>query len=152
MTCRRCSSWPILLFVAIGVGVLAYRGLSSGVAPMPPAFEDAPTLDVALDRARDSGTPVLAFATADWCGPCQALKRGALADAEVSRIIAERTVPAYVDLTDSSDPEAAEAARLLRIRSIPALVLIEDGKEVGRLEGGVGASELHDWLEGAVDR
>lgn len=149
---RKTSSWPFLLIIAVAIGVVGYRALSMREAPVPPAFDKMQTLDVALARAETSGKPVLAFATADWCGPCQSFKRGALADESVSAFINENVEPAYVDLTNSDDPDAAEAARLLGVQSIPALVLIVDDQEVARLEGGTGASRLMDWLRDGVRR
>lgn len=144
------KSWPFLLVIALAIGVLAYRGASTRHAPVPPAFDQSQTLEVAMSRSESSGRPVLAFATADWCGPCQAFKRGALADESVASFISDNTETAYIDLTSGDDPEAAEAARLLGVRSIPALVLIDDNREVARLEGSRAKSQLMTWLRDAV--
>jgi thiol-disulfide isomerase/thioredoxin len=150
-TCKGGSSWWFLLAIAVAIGVLAWRNGAGGVAPTPEVFDRAVTLDAALERAEESGKPVLALATADWCGPCQRLKRGALADERVAGVIAERTEPVYVDLTDMDDPVAADAARRLGIGPIPTLVLIEDGAEIARLEGAVGEPGLLDWLGANLD-
>lgn len=151
MTKKR-SMWPLLILIAVAIGLVGYRVASSRPAPMPASFDGSVTLDVAMARAESSGRPVLALATADWCGPCQTFKRGALSDPEVTRFITENTEAAYVDLSDANDPEASEAARMLSVMSIPALVLIDDKQEVSRIEGGVGASKLMDWLRDGVSR
>jgi len=86
--------------------------------------------------------PVLAFATADWCGPCQVFKRGALRDAGVRREIVARTVPVYLDVDENK-----EVAGRLKVFSIPALVIVRDGSPVAKLEGVRSAGEVVAWLK-----
>ena len=141
---------PFLVIVAVAIGVLAYRGMSSRHAPTPAAFEAKTTLTAALENAQSTGRPVLAFATADWCGPCQSFKRGALADESIAAFITENTEPAYVDVTNSNDPLSSQAAQMLHVRSVPTLVLIDGEQEIARLEGGVGKSRLIGWLKEGI--
>ncbi|HZW08578.1 MAG TPA: thioredoxin fold domain-containing protein [Phycisphaerales bacterium] len=153
----RSGSWiGTVGFIAVCILALAViRQRLGGPAAVPGAFAAHVALDDALAESAASGKPVLAFATADWCGPCQSFKRGALADERVEAWIAEHTLPAYVDLTDGDEPEAQEAARLLAVASVPALILLRDGEIVARLEGAVGADRLLEWLragrQGSVD-
>ena len=142
---RRNTNWIFLLAIAVAIGVLAWRN-SAGVAPTPDAFDTALTLDAALDRSESTGRPVLALATADWCAPCQRLKRGPLADEQVARLVADNTIPVYVDLTDADDPAAQDNARRLQIGPVPTLVLIRQGAITARLEGAVPKPTLLDWL------
>lgn len=122
--------------------------LSSGssVAPTPPAFDASITLASANETAQQSGKPVLVFATADWCPPCQELKRNALASEQVTKLIKERTVPVLLDVSREV-PAGAEA---LNIQGIPALIVRKNGREVSRLVGDVPEGELVAWLEAST--
>ena len=133
----------LVLVVAV-LGLIRWR--FSGVAPTPEAFAAHTSLEDALGQSEQSGKPVLVMATADWCGPCQTLKRGALSDPEVSAWIAEHAIPAYADFTDSRTPEAQGAQRLLQVEAFPTLVLLRDGEVVGRRVGVVSAGSLLEWL------
>ncbi len=136
----------------IGVAVLASAGLvawqawSARAAPVPPGFDAAATLDAALAQSTASGKPVLALLTADWCGPCQQYKRGALAHPKVAEWVRDNTVGVYVDV----DAHPADATRL-NAYSIPTLVLIRpDGSRPARFEGNRSAEDLLSFLHAAA--
>lgn len=141
---KRNASLRILI-VAVVV-LLIIRFMSSRAAPMPQAFAHATPLARATTLALESGRPVLAFATADWCGPCQQLKRGALANTEVARWISDNTHPVVVDATHSN-PEV----EALGVDGFPTLVLLRPApggglKEVGRISGAVDAPRVLAFL------
>ncbi|MDX2131003.1 MAG: thioredoxin family protein [Planctomycetota bacterium] len=132
------------MLVMAGVAFVGYAALSGRATEMPEVFAQAPSLAQAEVLAEASGMPVLVFATAEWCGPCQALKRGALADAGVQRWVRENTHAVVADFTDRNNPPP-EAERL-RVTSIPTLVLLRDGKEVSRLGSPRSKEQLLAWL------
>jgi thiol:disulfide interchange protein len=137
----------LVIVVVLGIAALAILGRSGGAkAPTPDAFLNATTLDAALQRSPEENRPVLVFATADWCGPCQSFKRGALADATVEQLIRGGTIPVYADVT-GPDRVSMDAAQRLRIGPIPALVLVWNGQEIARHEGNTTATALRQWLE-----
>ncbi|MEL7473214.1 MAG: thioredoxin fold domain-containing protein [Planctomycetota bacterium] len=140
-------------FFALLAGVIAYKTVNGSVAPTPDVFASQTTspvgLDDAIEQSRASGRPVLAVATADWCPPCQALKRNALADARVESYIGERTIPIYLDVTNADSPGAADASRL-QVSSIPAMYILRDGEVISQHRGNLSADEMLRWLEGAI--
>lgn len=135
---------PIVVIGAIFLaGMYLKTMLGGGHAPTPVVFEAHSTLDDAFQTAGDG--PVLALATADWCGPCQALKRGALADERFAQWLdANNVTTAYLDATGAN----ADAQRL-GISSIPTLVYFRDGKEVARTSGAMSTNRLLGWLDKA---
>lgn len=141
------SAVQFLLFVVIGfaVVVVGVRVFQGGVAETPEALAGEMTLSGAMDESRETGKPVLAVVTADWCGPCQALKRGALADAEVSSWIEANTVAVAIDADASPDD-----ARSLGVSSIPATIVLKDGQIADRMVGNVGADDYLAFLKSAV--
>ena len=139
-----------LIGVVVIVAALAtFSFLRGGVAPRPAAFEGKRDLTAALAASKESGKPVLAFVTADWCGPCQALKRGALVDPKVEEAIKKGTEPVYVDATG----ENADAATL-GVTGMPVMVMLRPGdgkpREVSRLTGDAEPEHILDWLASAT--
>lgn len=133
--------WSFVLFILLAV---AGYGALSGRNAMPEVFAKAQSLDQGEARSRDTGLPVLVFATADWCGACSAFKRGALRDAGVSAWIRENTIPVLVEFNDRSHPPV-ESERLA-VKAIPTLIIMRDGREVSRLGGNNKADVVLAWL------
>lgn len=135
----------VRVFVTLVILFLGIRFFMGQPAPTPKVFAGAMDYPAAIMSARDSGKPVLAFVTADWCEPCQALKRGALADAGVAAWIKDNTHAVYIDATNAN-----EDAQRLNVTSLPTLVALREGAngaiEVSRLSGVVEKAELLDWL------
>lgn len=126
----------------VAVLVITQLMLAGGPAPLPGGFDEGRTLAAAEAEAEQAGKPVLVLVHADWCGPCQTFKRGALSDPQVGRWIAEHTVPVAVDA--GGDPAAASA---LGVRVLPTLLLRRGGRTVDVREGVSSATRLLRWLE-----
>jgi len=137
------------MFMGVIVALLiGYRVLFGGSAtvPTPEVFAGQTDLREAMSRGQASGRPVFAMATADWCGPCQALKAGALADERVVALLRERTEPVYIDV--DRNPRDAES---LGVRSIPALfILSPTGEPIAQTVGNASADTLLQWVSAAV--
>lgn len=136
---------PIALILTFIVTVLVIQRLFGvGTAPVPKVFAQGFSLDAAIERGRTEKKPVFAFATADWCIPCQEMKRNVLSEPSIESQIARDFVPAYVDL----DKERTAAERF-KVFSIPATLILWDGKVVARMEGVVPHDSYQQWLAAA---
>jgi len=137
----------LLVFV---LGLLAFQVFFKQKAPTPAAFEGSGTLNDAIAASSSDGKVVFVMAHADWCGPCQNLKRGALSDPKVTQWLEANTHPVSLDVTkmDASTPQwVKEAADSLGISGIPAMVMLRDGRVVSRQVGSMSAEKLLAWLE-----
>lgn len=136
---------PVALVLTFIVTVIVIQRLSGlGTAPVPDVFAQGLSLDGAIEKGRAEKKPVFVFATADWCMPCQEMKRSVLSEASVEKQIARDFVPVYVDLEE--DKSAAER---LQVFSIPATLVLWDGKLVARMEGVIPHDSYMTWMEAA---
>ena len=129
---------PILIFLAAAVFVMPTAlNLIKGPAKTPGVFDDQYTLYQATARSEDTGKPMLVLATADWCPPCQKLKRTTLMDPVVVDWIKEHTIPVYLE--DGENPDEIGS---LGVRSYPTTMLIQDGQVLASLSGAVGSGQF----------
>ncbi|MEM1329495.1 MAG: thioredoxin family protein [Planctomycetota bacterium] len=134
---------PLLIFgVAVGV-VVAVRAMTSAPAVDAPSFFQHTTLDAGLEQAELEGKPVFAFATADWCGPCQRFKGSTLSEPAVAEFLGNETVPVYIDVTERGNTDAA----MLGVRSIPAAFIIEPGGNMYPMPGQPSGDGLISWVK-----
>ncbi|MEK6700916.1 MAG: thioredoxin family protein [Planctomycetota bacterium] len=148
---RGAYAWrPLLSFgMVLVLGVMAYRTFVVGSAAMPPVFEKSPTLTEALAAQAAGGSgarPILAFATADWCGPCQLMKRSTFVEPGVVAFIRDHTTPVYVNI--DKDPAAAT---MLSATSIPATYVIVGDRVVASFVGLLDAQTYLQNITAAVD-
>lgn len=142
---KSSGSWFGFVLIAVLVVFIGYRALQLRPATTHAVMLNAElTLDEALDESEATGKPVLAFATASWCGPCQSLKRNGLADESVLALISERTIP--VTLEETTDRGARDIGKL-PVRAYPTLALIQGGEVLSMIEGAQPASAIITWLE-----
>ncbi len=125
--------------VLVGIAILINK---PGKTPVPAIFEPGITLAQAETLSAETGRPVLAFVTADWCPPCQQLKRNALVDESVAQWIRENTHPVYIDVSTSSTPEAER----VEAKFLPTLALMRGGQVVSRTTGALSSEQLLEFL------
>jgi len=129
------SPW-ILILVALGV-LLGLQLLMGRPAETPQVFAQAYSLEQAAQISSETGKPILAVATADWCAPCQTLKRGTLTDPEVATWIVDNTIPVYLEESQNID-----AIRDLGVRAYPTTMLLVAGQVVVKAPGAISPGEF----------
>ena len=82
-------------------------------------------------EAESANKPLLVYFTAEWCGPCQQMKRTTFADRSVERAIADKYLPVKIDV----DREAA-LAKQIRIEVLPTFKIVDRDQRVLREESG----------------
>lgn len=142
-----------LLFLAIiavaTAGLTLMGGRSAG---KPSMFAEGLSLDAAAAKSQTSGRPVLAFFTADWCGPCQMMKRTTLSSPEVEEAVRDRFIPVYVDMTrvNQGDEGVRALANRFAVRAFPTLIVLQGEEQVARVEGGLDVPSMTTWLASAA--
>ena len=100
---------------------------------------------------------MLYFFTADWCPPCEALKRTVFSDPAVADLIEQSYVPVAVDDVGELDQAGSEAVDALKLRflvsRLPSLVVSHpDGGPAVSEVGAPVYSKMLSFLQTAGDR
>ena len=133
-----------LLVLAVLAVAIGYRSLQPHSAF--DVVENDADWNAAVHQSREQNRPAVVLYTAGWCGACQALHRGALADSGVWRELANHHTFVTVDLTNPTDAARAHQAAA-GVRGIPTLIRYDaDGHETGRTHG-LSAPDLVGWLQ-----
>jgi len=95
-----------------------------------------------LDALIAGGRPVLVDLTATWCGPCQVLKPILH---EIGTELAEQVTIVAVDVDDAPWTEPR-----FGVQAIPTIVLLDEGRELGRIVGAHPKRTLLTMIEAAL--
>ena len=94
------------------------------------------------DKVVSSTLPVLADFYADWCGPC---KMAAPILEELSDEYKDKLVIAKINVDQNQ-----QSAQKYDVMSIPTVILIKDGKEVGRQIGFAGKQGYEELIKKVI--
>ncbi len=140
------SVTPFLFVIVAAVVVMPIViNLIKGPAETPGIFDEHYTLTQASELSEESGKPMLVLATADWCPPCQKLKRSTLTDPAVIEWIQENTIPVYLE-----DGANGDEIGSLGVRSYPTTMLIQDGQILASIQGAVDADSYVSKLSSVI--
>jgi len=147
----------------VAVSPLVKPDTSTAPEPPPPPpdprtraiFSEWTTYDDALRQSRDTGKPVMLDFSADWCPPCQALKRELFDAAAMGTTVKSAVIPvSLVDRmreTGQNPPQIEDLQRRYGIQAFPTLIVFSPatGRSL-RLQGYAGATETLRWITEAA--
>lgn len=126
------------LFVLIGLAIVI------GSSFLRRAHEKIPwrtDYEAAVRESRATGKPMLLDFTAEWCGPCQDMRRTTWSDPAVAQSLA-----AYIPVQINLDTHA-DLATQFGVSAIPHLTVVgSDGSVVTAEEGELSPEDFRSWL------
>jgi thiol:disulfide interchange protein len=123
-------------------GVAAVIAVSKWYAP-PELVPWQNDLGAAQEKSRITHQPVLLYFTAEWCGPCQSMRRHVWSDPQVAEA-AKAYIPVRVDVD-----KQAELALKYKVEAMPLFLVLDDqGQIVRRINRAMEADETIQWLRG----
>lgn len=95
-------------------------------------------------ESQRTGKPILLDFTADWCGPCQEMRRTTWSDATVAAALSDY-IPTQVNI--DTNPELASQ---FEVRAIPHIVIVNSGGDILKVsEGAMDPTDFLQWLASA---
>ncbi|HXH60365.1 MAG TPA: thioredoxin family protein [Fimbriimonadaceae bacterium] len=122
-----------VLFVIAGAAAIK-SAAGSKLKPAGPSKVPFTTdSKAAFAQAKKEGKIVMVDFNADWCGPCQQMKREFFTKQEVADAL---TGVVAVDLNVDNPGDASDIADRYPVEAYPTLLFLDsNGKEIGRLVG-----------------
>jgi thioredoxin-like negative regulator of GroEL len=130
----------LLVIVIVFASVALVVGASKLFAPkeLVPWQSD---LRAARDLSAKTKKPVLAYFTAEWCGPCQEMRRSVFSDHAVADA-ASKFIPVRIDVDRQS-----QLAQQFQIEAMPTFVLISPSGQIIRSQmGAMDSRQFIRWL------
>jgi thiol:disulfide interchange protein len=136
--------WFVGAVLVVWAAVVGYRALN----PAKELVQWGTDLTAGRQQAITTGKPLLLYFTADWCGPCQQMKRTTFADQQVAQAMAS-VVPVKLDLDRNQ-----QLAGQLQVETIPRFFMMTgDGRVISvNAEGYQEREQFLAWLSQASAR
>ena len=133
---------PFFFVILVIAGIGAVIAVSKWRAP-PELVQWRDNFPQAQADARAQKKPVLLYLTAEWCGPCQEMRRDVFTDQQVADAIA-RFIPVRVDI----DREQALAQKYEADNGIPEFIQFDpQGKIIRRVQHAMDSQQMIAWLK-----
>jgi len=104
-------------------------------------------VDAAVQYSQQEDKPVFVMVTADWCGPCQYMKKEILSDPQVDQLLREKYSLLVLDASGPDSP-GTSMAMSLGTEAFPTFYVTRPGSmTVDReLVGGLSKDEFISWI------
>lgn len=108
------------------LALLLFAGVAAAQVPsLPPGVQWTQSVEFALQSARESGAPILAFVSSDHCGYCRKMERDTWANPRVAAEVNRAFVP--LELTPELHPQEV---RQLGVQAFPTTLVIHHSGRV----------------------
>ncbi len=113
-------------------------------------FESAPTLSPVLDKATKEGKLIFMDVSAEWCTPCQLMKRDVYTHKETAEFFNKNFINHLVDVEKEEGPDLKV---IYQIKSYPTLLILDNkGRTLARHEGAYYHRDLIKFAQSVLDK
>jgi thiol:disulfide interchange protein len=131
---------PSMLLLLLAVGAFGFWGMRQWSQPKD-IIDWRTDLAAAQREAAASRKPVLVYFTADWCPPCQDMKRTVWSDADVDQAM-DAYIPVKIDVDAQGD-----IAQQFGVNGIPRVQIVSPNGVKGPSQvGACSPEEMANWL------
>jgi thiol:disulfide interchange protein len=132
-----------------------YQAKETASSDPTPEFSAWTSFDEAVSESRRNGKPILIDFNAEWCGPCQSLRRDVFDDAELGRQVQMEVIP--VSIVDRqreegrNPPQTEELQQRYGVDAFPTLIVFSPATGRSRkARGYAGSQMISGWITDAA--